>query len=124
MTKPIKMIEHFSNIEACPIRNVLDRLGDKWTILVVLILHEMGKVRFNKLQNVIGDISQKMLTVTLRKLEADGLVSREIFTEIPPRVEYQLTKRGESLVPHITNLAQWALKNMPSIVISRTEYSD
>ncbi|MBN4053955.1 helix-turn-helix transcriptional regulator [Haliea sp. AH-315-K21] len=118
-----QLTELYGNIAACPIRNVLDRLGDKWTILVVLILHDVGKIRFNKLHNIMGDISQKMLTVTLRKLEADGLVAREVFMEIPPKVEYQLTPIGESLVPHISSLSHWALENMTSILDAREKYS-
>lgn len=112
-----------SNIEKCPIRNVLDRFGDKWSILILIVLTSNDKMRFNELKKAIGDISQKMLTVSLRTLEADGLVSREIFPEIPPRVEYKLTKRGQSLIPHILSLVGWAKENLPAITESRKEYS-
>ena len=115
-------LELMSNVAGCPIRNVLDRMGDKWSILVLLCLDEGEVMRFNQLQKTIGDISQKMLTVTLRTLEADGLVLRKAYAEIPPRVEYSLTSMGESLIPHINNLQDWALENMSTIVTSREQY--
>ena len=79
-------------------------------------------MRFNELHKAIGDISQKMLTVTLRNLEADGLLSRKVYPEIPPRVEYQLTELGKSLVPYINDLSKWAIENMPVILKSRKKY--
>jgi DNA-binding HxlR family transcriptional regulator len=106
----------------CPVRQVLDRIGDKWSSLVILHLGEYGMMRFNGLSQAIGDISQKMLTVTLRNLEADGLVSRKAFAEIPPRVEYELTPLGESLVPLLKQLVDWADTNMGAIKGSRTQY--
>jgi DNA-binding HxlR family transcriptional regulator len=106
----------------CPVRQVLDRIGDKWSSLVILHLGELGMMRFNGLSQAIGDISQKMLTVTLRNLEADGLVSRKAFAEIPPRVEYELTPLGESLVPLLKQLVAWADTNMRTIKRSRTTY--
>ena len=107
----------------CPIRNILDRFGDKWSILVIMLLGQNEILRFNQLTNLIGDISQKMLTVTLRTLEADGLVSRKIYPEIPPKVEYSLTPIGKDLLPHIENLTKWALKNMPEIMESREKFN-
>jgi len=115
--------EVFSMSESCPIRNVLDRFGDKWSILVLLVLSDEEKMRFNELHKAIGDISQKMLTVTLRTLEADGLVSREVFPEIPPRVEYRLTLLGKSLMPHIHGLVKWAKDNQEVIVSKRKQYA-
>lgn len=115
----IKTLEIFSQADSCPVRNVLDRFGDKWSILVIIILGEHGPMRFNALNNTIGDISQKMLTVTLRTLEADGLVLRTLYPEIPPRVEYELTNLGRSLLPLIESLQQWALQNMPAILENR-----
>ena len=106
----------------CPIRNVLDRFGDKWSILVIILLGQQGTLRFNQLTSLIGDISQKMLTVTLRTLEADGLVERKIYAQNPTKVEYSLTPIGNELLPHIENLTQWALKNMPAIAKSREKY--
>jgi len=107
----------------CPIRSVLDRFGDKWSMLAILILGETEKLRFNELHKAIGDVSQKMLTVTLRTLETDGLVRRTVFAEIPPRVEYNLTERGRSLLPHLHSLAEWAAENMPAIHRSRAKVS-
>lgn len=107
------------DIHNCPIRTVLDRFGDKWSILVILILGEREKMRFNELGKEIGDISQKMLTVTLRTLEADGLVKRTIYPEVPPRVEYEITTMGKSLLPHILGLSAWASENMHTIKASR-----
>ena len=112
--------KHFPS---CSIRHILDRCGDKWSILIISILGHVGKQRFNELNQQIGDISQKMLTVTLRSLEADGLISRKLYPEIPPRVEYELTDLGRSLLPHIEQLAQWAEQNMDCILKNREKYS-
>ncbi|ACU58137.1 winged helix-turn-helix transcriptional regulator [Chitinophaga pinensis] len=106
----------------CAVRNVLDRLGDKWSMLVIIVLGVEGTLRFNKLHSFIGDISQKMLTVTLKSLEADGLITRTVFPEIPPRVEYALTERGASLLPHMEALAEWAATHMEGIYASREKY--
>src|SRR5688572_10084665 len=78
----------------CPVRDVLARVSDKWSMLAIYALGGFGKLRFNELKNKIGDISQRMLTVTLRNLEIDGLVTRTIYAEVPPRVEYELTPLG------------------------------
>tara|TARA_B100000678_G_C18204844_1_gene500927 strand:- start:685 stop:1056 length:372 start_codon:yes stop_codon:yes gene_type:complete len=117
-----KKLEKISLSAACPVRNVLDRIGDKWSILVMMILNEGETFRFNELQKIIGDISQKMLTVTLRSLEADGLISRKVYPEVPPRVEYRLTDMGNSLIPHINNLVQWADEYMETITATRQRY--
>ncbi len=112
-------------IPDCPIRNVLARFGDKWSLLVLFTLNEAnGPVRFNALQRSIPDISQKMLTGTLRTLEIDGLVSRHIFAEVPPRVEYSLTERGHSLLPFVDQLIGWAKENMADIVRDRIRYQN
>lgn len=104
----------------CPIRNVLARLGDKWSLLVILTLNNADKpLRFNTLQKSLPDISQKMLTITLRTLEEDGFVHRKIYAEIPPKVEYTLTERALSLLPHINNLVEWAEINMQEILKDR-----
>lgn len=104
----------------CPIRNVLARISDKWILLVLYTLSKnKGKIRFGELRRSIPDISQKMLTVTLRTLEEDGFVSRDFYAEIPPRVEYGLTERAESLFPHIASLIVWAKENMPVILSDR-----
>lgn len=123
--KEIKIIKEDFNLLNCPIRTILDRFGDKWSVLVLLILGEKKKLRFNAINKEIGtDISQKMLTVTLRTLEADGLVLRTVYPEVPPRVEYEITPLGASLVPHIDNLAQWAAVNMQNIKTSRERFKN
>ena len=105
----------------CPIRNILARLCDKWSLLVIYTLDKAGKerIRFKELQRQILDISQKMLTVTLRTLEEDGYVTRTIYPEVPPRVEYALTERTHSLLPHINALIEWALENKDAIINNR-----
>ncbi len=111
-----------SIVEICPIRNVVARFGNKWALLVILILSENGSTRFNRLGKLIPDISTKMLSGTLRTLEADGLVRRTVFPEVPIRVEYELTPTGHSLVPIIRQLTDWALQNMKSIVAHRRKF--
>lgn len=106
----------------CPIRNVLSRVGDKWSMLVLFTLENNDSQRFEELQRNIPDISQKMLTATLKMLEGDGLIHREVFPEIPPRVEYSLTEKGKSLLPLIDNLLSWASENMEDIIESRKQY--
>jgi len=105
----------------CPIRNILSRLGDKWSMLVVVTLHANGTMRFGELHKAIGDISQRMLTVTLKTLESDGLISRKVYAQIPPRVDYCLTDLGISLIPHLQGLVGWATDNMNRIVTVREE---
>lgn len=113
-----------AEINNCPVRTVLDRIGDKWSILVLLTLGEKKKLRFNEINKEVGiDISQKMLTVTLRTLEADGFITREVFAEVPPRVEYEITALGASLMPHIEALSKWAVKNMEEIKESRKRFA-
>lgn len=103
----------------CPIRNILARISDKWSILVLFTLNQSALMRFNALQKNIPDISQKMLTVTLRTLEEDGFVKRQVYAEVPPRVEYSLTDRAISLLPHINSLITWAKDNMNAILVDR-----
>lgn len=106
----------------CPIRNILSRIGDKWSMLVLYTLETDEAKRFKELQRNIPDISQKMLTATLKMLEADGLVKREAFAEVPPRVEYSLSDKGKTLLPHINALISWATDNMDDIYESRRHY--
>lgn len=115
-------LKKFGNTDLCPVRNVIDRIGDKWSVLVLLVLEEGGVMRFNELCNYISTISQKMLTVTLRTLEADGLIKRTIYAQIPPKVEYELTPRGKSLLPHLHKLVSWADENMDGIKESRLTF--
>jgi DNA-binding HxlR family transcriptional regulator len=112
-----------NTLENCPVRQVLDRIGDKWSTLVILLLGENGVMRFNELSQAIGDVSQKMLTVTLRSLEADGLVRRTMYAEIPPRVEYDLTAMGRSLLPLIKALEEWAEENIGEIKKNRKKFA-
>ncbi|WP_338791736.1 helix-turn-helix domain-containing protein [Bernardetia sp. Wsw4-3y2] len=116
-------LEKYSDVDNCPVRNVLDKVGDKWSILILLILHEEKILRFNEINKYIESISQKMLSVTLKGLESDGLVKRTIYPQVPPRVEYELTDMGESLVPHIETLVNWAKINIDNIKKSREKYS-
>lgn len=125
MIKTEKKIEKSKkDFNNCPVRTVLDRFGDKWSILILITLGENKCLRFNEINKAVGiDISQKMLTVTLRTLEADGLITRTIYPEVPPRVEYKITKLGLSLVPHIDALAEWAATNMSTIKKSRLKFA-
>jgi DNA-binding HxlR family transcriptional regulator len=105
----------------CPTRTVLDRVGDKWTVLVVLVLLD-GPQRFGHLRERVGGVTPKVLTETLRRMERDGLVRRTAYAEIPPRVEYELTTLGRSLEAPITAIAAWAEENVPRITRARTSY--
>lgn len=107
-------------IKNCPIRNVLARICDKWSILTLFTLEQFQVMRFGELHRMIPDISQKMLTVTLRTLEEDGLVKRQVYAQIPPKVEYSLTPRGLSLLPHLNALIQWAKGEMSDILRERS----
>lgn len=107
----------------CPVRHVLDRIGDKWSLLCILHLGATDTLRFNELRKQIGDVSQRMLTVTLRSLEADGLVQRHVYAEVPPRVEYQLTPLGHSLLVATTTLGNWANLHAPAIAQARVAFS-
>ena len=105
----------------CPSRQVLDRIGDRWTVLVVGALSQ-GPLRFSELAKRVDGVSQKMLTQTLRGLERDGLITRTMYAQIPPRVDYQLTASGSSLAQPIHALEAWAKENMPSIMQAREGY--
>lgn len=102
----------------CPIRNVLSRFGDKWSMLVLFLLNrsETGVMRFNEIRRFMSDYSQKMLSQTLKNLERSHLVHREVFPEVPPRVEYSLTETGKSLMPVITALIEWGQKHFNDVV--------
>lgn len=118
-------IKHIMNEElfpSCPIRNILSRFSDKWSLLILYTLNLQPTMRFNALRREIPDISQKMLTNTLRTLEEDGLVTRTIYAEVPPRVEYSITDRSRSLLPHVNSLIAWAKENMPAILRDRESH--
>lgn len=116
------ILKKYGSVEDCPVRNVLDRIGDKWSLLVLMVLEDGGVLRFHELDSYITNISQKMLSVTLKSLEADGLVKRTVYAQIPPKVEYELTLAGKSLLPHLHGLTQWAIINMSYIKSSRKSY--
>jgi len=104
------------------IREVLERLGDKWSMLVIVRLREGGTMRFGQLGRAVGGISQRMLTLTLRQLERDGLVVRTSYDESPPRVEYDLTELGLTLTEPVIALAKWALANYPAMERNRARH--
>lgn len=107
----------------CPIRNVLARISTKWSLAVLYTLDgNNGPMRFKDIERANPDISQKMLTSTLRGLEADGLISRTVFPEMPPRVEYALTGRGHSFMPVMRQLLDWAYANLTDILSDREHY--
>jgi DNA-binding HxlR family transcriptional regulator len=108
--------------KVCPVKDIMASYGDKWTMYTVLLLGQHQKMRFNELRCHISGISQRMLTVTLRSLEEDGIVSRTLYPEIPPRVEYQLTELGESLLKPLLQLAIWAEENVSEVLKARKKY--
>jgi DNA-binding HxlR family transcriptional regulator len=103
------------------VSEVLSRVGDKWTVLVVSTLGD-GPKRFNELRKALGSISQRMLTLTLRGLERDGLVTRTVFPTVPPRVQYELTKLGRSLLEPVSELGTWARRNRAAIADARQRF--
>ena len=107
----------------CPIRDVLDRVGDAWSVLVLAEL-DKGPCRFNALLRVVGGISQRMLSVTLRKLERDGLVTRRVLPLAPPQVEYALTPVGESLIAALSALRAWSAEHQHAVRAARAAYDD
>ncbi|MFI9554526.1 winged helix-turn-helix transcriptional regulator [Nonomuraea endophytica] len=102
----------------CPTRLVLDRIGDKWSVLVVLSLRH-GPKRFTELRDMIGGVTPKVLTQTLRAMAADGLLTREVFAEVPPRVEYTLTPLGRSLQEPIQAITNWAEQYVTEVMAAR-----
>ncbi|SDR40465.1 transcriptional regulator, HxlR family [Rhizobiales bacterium GAS113] len=103
------------------VSTILSRVGDKWTVLVVALLGA-GPKRFNEIKRLVGGISQRMLTLTLRGLERDGLVTRTVFPTIPPRVDYELTELGRSLLPPVAALGDWARANGAAIDAARERF--
>src|SRR6266545_2600858 len=108
--------------DACPaVREVLNRVGDKWSVQIVALLGD-GPMRFSELRRSIEGVSQRMLTLTLRGLERDGLITRTVFPEIPPRVEYELTRLGKTLLDPISALADWAAQYRTAIQEARERF--
>lgn len=111
-----------SIIKMCPVRNVVARFGNKWSLLTILIIGEQGIVRFKELGRLIPDVSSRVLSSTLRTLDADGLIDRKVYAVVPPKVEYRLTEVGKSLLPLIQELTAWAQTNMKKVMTHRKEY--
>jgi DNA-binding HxlR family transcriptional regulator len=112
----------FNDPSQCPVRNVLDQLASKWSVLIITTLAERP-YRFGELKREIGDISQRMLTQTLRDLQADGLIERTVFPTTPPSVEYKLTPLGASFLEPLSAVVDWAFKNHPAIREAREEFA-
>jgi DNA-binding HxlR family transcriptional regulator len=108
----------------CPISDLLARIGDKWSLLVLVALSDadQSRLRFSELMRAVGGISQRMLTTTLRHLERDGILTRRVYPEVPPRVEYTLTARGQELLVPVKALIAWIVNEWPEIARSRREY--
>ena len=117
-----KMKTKFPVASECPVRNVLDQLADKWSVLIITALAERP-YRFGELKRAIGDISQRMLTQTLRDLQADGMIEREVFPTTPPSVEYRLSPMGKSVLVPLGALVDWAFENHPAIREAREEFA-
>jgi DNA-binding HxlR family transcriptional regulator len=109
------------NAERCPIRDVLDRMGDKWTLLILITLGAKAR-RFSEIHRAIPDISKRMLTQSLRDLERDGMVTRRVFPTKPPSVEYTLSPMGRSILDPLASLVEWAGRNHPAIQSARRRY--
>ncbi|MEU0384403.1 winged helix-turn-helix transcriptional regulator [Streptomyces chartreusis] len=109
--------------EDCQVRQILDRIADKWSLLVIALL-ENRRLRFTELRREIDGVSQRMLTVTLRSLERDGLVKRTVHPVVPPRVEYELTSLGRTLHTTIQSLVTWTEEHQDEIAAARTAYDD
>ncbi|MGF4044269.1 winged helix-turn-helix transcriptional regulator [Paenarthrobacter nitroguajacolicus] len=107
----------------CPSRVVFQRIGDKWASLVIQVLGD-GPVRFSELRKMVNVVTPKVLTQTLRALERDGLITRTVYAQVPPRVEYELTALGESLLQPLTMLRYWAESHVPSILEARDAYDE
>lgn len=113
--------EHDPHAHCRAVASVLDRIGDKWTVMVVGLLSK-GTLRFNQIQRTIGGISHRMLTLTLRGLERDGLVVRTIYPTVPPKVEYSLTEAGKTLIPALSSLSAWAAEHQQTVENARRDY--
>lgn len=107
----------------CPTRLVLDRIADKWTVLIIGQL-STGILRFNELKRLVPGITQKMLTQTLKGLERDGMISRKVYATVPPKVEYQLTSLGNSLVQIVEDIRVWAEAHIETILRAQKHYND
>ena len=116
-----KIMAEYSDPSLCPVRNVLDQLGDKWSVLIITALAERP-YRFGELKREIGDISQRMLTQTLRDLQADGMIERTVYPTTPPSVEYKLSPMGHSFLVPLSAMVDWAFAHFPAIREARAEF--
>ena len=114
-------VDSYVRAEDCPFRNVLDKVGDKWSFLIFAVLED-GPKRFNEVERLIGDISHRVLARKLRELERDGYVLRTVLTASPPHVEYSLTDLGRSMLEPIRNFLTWAQKTFPQVQQARAAF--
>lgn len=105
----------YTDVNACPVRNIISRFSGKWPLLILCVLSENDSTRFNAIGKAIPDISPKVLTETLKNLEADGFINRRLYAEVPPRVEYSLTPLGQSLLPIIDSMIEWAVAHFSDV---------
>jgi len=119
MRKPIE-----GNLRNCPIRDVLDRIGDRWSVLVLVTLRDVELLRFSELRRALGDISQRMLAQTVRHLEEDGLLERTVHPTVPPRVDYRLTPLGHSLLVPLEALVDWAENHHAEVRAARAKFQE
>ncbi len=123
-SEPLDSLPWESAARRCPIRDLLAHLGDKWSMLVLVALaqHPERRLRFSELMNRVAGISQRMLTTTLRYLERDGILTRRLYPEVPPRVEYTLSERGSRLLAPVEAIVTWVQNEWPEIEQSREQY--
>lgn len=114
-------VDNYEQAKDCPFRDVLDKVGDKWSFLIFAVLED-GPKRFNEMRRLIGDISQRVLTKSLKNLERDGYVLRTVYPESPPKVEYKLTELGESIIEPMRMFLNWAVSAHPHIRRAREQY--
>ena len=105
----------YTDVNACPVRNIISRFSGKWSLLILCVLSENDSTRFNAIGKAIPDISPKVLTETLKNLEADGFINRRLYAEVPPKGEYSLTPLGQSLLPIIDSMIEWAVAHFSDV---------
>lgn len=105
----------YTDVNACPVRNIISRFSGKWSLLILCVLSENDSTRFNAIGKAIPDISPKVLTETLKNLEVDGFINRRLYAEVPPKVEYSLTPLGQSLLPIIDSMIEWAVAHFSDV---------
>jgi DNA-binding HxlR family transcriptional regulator len=120
VTEPMPSFDPYER--GCPSRDLLDHIGSKWAVLVLGELGRNGTCRFGRLRQALAGVSEKMLTQTLRTLERDGLVSRTVHPEVPPRVEYELTPLGQTLREPLKALTEWSVRHIEEVITAREEY--